>query len=105
MCCYVQNMFIRTCSEILGILYDLSDFQQQFIFSLNMFVRLVYHSLISVLVMDIGLSNVLLENVRPANVFASCFISFRRRAQPNQIDPGVRGPVRAPFPVMPSRPF
>ena len=29
--------------------------------------------------MDIGLSNVLLENVRPANVFASCFISFRRR--------------------------
>ena len=35
------NMFIRTCSEILGILYDLSDFQQQFIFSLNMFVRLV----------------------------------------------------------------
>ena len=41
MCCYVQNMFIRTCSEILGILSDLSDFQQQFIFSLNMFVRLV----------------------------------------------------------------
>ena len=37
------------------------------------------HSLISVLVMDIGLSNVLLENVRPANVFASCFISFLRR--------------------------
>ena len=41
MCYYVRNMFIRTCSKILGILYDLSDFQQQFIFSLDMFVRLV----------------------------------------------------------------
>lgn len=41
MCYYVRNMFIRTCSKILGILYDLSDFQQHFIFSLDMFMRLV----------------------------------------------------------------
>ncbi len=49
--------------------------------------------------------NVLLENVRPANVFASCFISFRRRRSRTKSTPVSVSCSGAVSCNAPSRPF
>ena len=83
-------MFIRACSEILGILYDLPDFQQHFIFSLDMLMRLIQPFFNTCFSNNHRLAKLGIKELLFCKPLCLFLYLLSAPAQPNQIDPGVR---------------